>query len=154
MRFDLSNSVALMASWGHREVFLRETGKCLNTSPKNLFTLGGRFRLDSGLVGSMFLHSRSKFKDSHVDNPAGLLEPVLSMQMDTVFLALARLGWRWKTAAGVELEAGAKLILPVSLFSDPLFIYHEQGGGVTPQGVIYGGEQLRRMATAYLQGSF
>ena len=62
-RFDLTESTTLLAAWAHREVFLRSTGKCQNSVPKNLITLGGRFRLDSGLVGNLFLHSRSKFRD-------------------------------------------------------------------------------------------
>ena len=42
----------------------------------------------------------------------------------------------------------------MSPFSGPLFNYYEQGGGMTPHGVIFGGEQLRRIVTVYLQGSF
>jgi hypothetical protein len=52
------------------------------------------------------------------------------------------------------MEAGVKLFLPFSPFPGPLFRYHERGGGETPFGKYYGGEQLTRAVTAYLQGHF
>jgi hypothetical protein len=67
---------------------------------------------------------------------------------------LAKLGWKWRVAGGLDLEAGAKLFLPVSPFSAPHFCYYEKGGGVTTMGVPFGGMQLARMVTGYLQGSF
>jgi hypothetical protein len=43
--------------------------------------------------------------------------------------------------------------VPVAL-TDLSFRYYEVGGGITPAGKRYGGEELHRLATAYLQGSF
>jgi hypothetical protein len=123
-------------------------------SPRNLITLGGRFHTDSGLIGSLYLFSRSEFWDTGVENPSGLLEPPLSQHMDNVFLAMGRLGWRWSVAGGVNLEAGVKLFLPVSPFSAPHFRFHEKGGGISVTGMNYGGVELRRTVTGYLQGSF
>jgi len=74
--------------------------------------------------------------------------------MNTVFLFLGKLGWEWEPREGVVVETGLKLFLPFSPVSGPLFAYYERGGGLTPGGRIYGGEQLARALTAYLQGSF
>jgi iron complex outermembrane receptor protein len=154
VRYQPSKSLALMASWAHREAIRARTGKVELQSPKNLITLGGRFKTESGLVGSLYIFSRSEFWDLNVKNPEGLLAPSMQQHMDNVFLVLGRLGWRWRVTEGFALEAGAKLFLPVSPFSGPPFRYYEEGGGMTPDGVAYGGELLRRMVTAYLQGSF
>jgi TonB-dependent SusC/RagA subfamily outer membrane receptor len=154
LRYSPVKSVMLMASWTHREVFSQDDWKYEDKSPKNLITLGGRFKTESGLVGSLYFFSRSEFPDRYVDNPAGMLEPSLTIYLDNAILILGKLGWRWKATEGVEFEAGAKLFLPFSPFSGNLFRYNEQAGGLTPQGVVYGGEELRRMVTGYLQGSF
>lgn len=143
-------SIRLLVSWTHREVL----GKTNHESPKNLFTVGGRFNLESGLVGSLYVFSRSEFTDTIVSNPAGLLEPRLSQHMDQVFLFMGKLGWRWSLPAGVDLEAGVKLFLPVSPFGEHLFRYREAGGITSVTGQNYGGEELRRVVTGYLQGSF
>jgi hypothetical protein len=153
VRFHVSRSVSLLASWAYREVY-QDTSETRVQSPRNLITLGGRFRTDSGLIGSLYLFSRSEFWDTGVENPAGLMEPPLSQHMDNVFLAMGRLGWRWSAAGGVNLEAGVKLFLPVSPFSAPHFRFHEKGGGISLTGMNYGGVELRRTVTGYLQGSF
>jgi outer membrane receptor for ferrienterochelin and colicin len=153
VRFHVSRSVSLLASWAYREVF-EDTSETRVQSPRNLITLGGRFRTDSGLIGSLYLFSRSEFWDTGVENPSGLMEPPLSQHMDNVFLAMGRLGWRWSVVGGVNLEAGVKLFLPVSPFSAPHFRFHEKGGGISVTGMNYGGVELRRTVTGYLQGSF
>jgi outer membrane receptor protein involved in Fe transport len=152
VQFELVPAIHLLASWAHREVL----GKDNAFSPKNLITVGGRFNADSGLVGSLYVFSRSEFTDQVVANPAGILEPKFSQHMDHVFLAMGKLGYRWKVPAGVDLqmEAGMKLFLPISPFGDYLFRYREVGGVWTETGQNYGGEELRRMVTGYLQGSF
>ncbi len=151
--FDLSKHVALTASWTHREVFELESGANQDSSPKNLITLGARFKTPSGLLGSLYVFSRSRFLDISVPNPAGLMEEIQKMHLDDSVLLLGKLAWRWQLPEGVELEAGVKLFLPVSL-SDFSFRYYEVGGGITPAGKRYGGEELHRVVTGYLQGSF
>lgn len=80
-----------------------------------------------------------------------VVQPVFLM--DNVMLVLARIGWKIPASGGREIEARVKLFLPI-LFSPPYFRYREEGGGVTPGGVQYGGEELRRVVSGYLQGSF
>jgi hypothetical protein len=144
--------VSLVASWAHRQSFHSETNESFRETPKNLLILGGRFRTEWGLVGSLYAFSRSEMWDNSVENPAGLLEPVLREHIDQVMLVLARVGWRIPLS-GLEVEMGAKLFLPVS-FSPVRFRYREEGGGVTPGGIQYGGEELRRVISGYIQGSF
>jgi outer membrane receptor for ferrienterochelin and colicin len=149
-----TDKISLMASWAHRQVLELGVGRISDLTPKNLVTLGGRFRTDSGLVGSLYMFSRSEFTEEGVENPEGLLAPAGTVHMDNVILFMGKLGYRWMTDEGLDLEIGAKLFLPFSPFSGDLFSYYEDAGGVSPQGVLYGGEPLRRILTGYIQGSF
>jgi hypothetical protein len=105
-------------------------------------------------VGSLYIFTRSEFRDKAVANPAGLLEPILKLQMENTALVLGRLGWKTSVSGGVELEAGLKLFLPIAPDAEPYFRYREKGGGFTPTGDNFGGDQLARMVSAYLEGSF
>ena len=154
IHYEPVKSVSLLASWVYREVFNRKESRLEESTPKNLVTLGGRFRSESGLVGSLYLFSRSDIYDEKVENPAGLLANPLEMRIDNVLLVMAKLGYGWITRQGFEIEFGAKLFMPVSPFSSPHFRYYEDAGGITADGRYYGGQHLRRMVTGYLQGSF
>ena len=154
LRYDPVKSVSLMASWAYREVFDRRSMGVIAATPKNLVTLGGRFRSGSGLMGSLYVFSRSEFSDTGVENPEGLLAPKLTEHCDNVFLFMGKLGYEWITTEGLEFEVGAKLFLPFSPFSGNLFQYYEDLGGISADGRYYGGQQLRRVVTGYLQGSF
>ncbi len=153
VRFTPSKQLSLLASWSNRQVVnLREEDYQVS-NPRNQITLGGRFQLESGLVGSLYAFSRSEVWYHSLENPSGLLEPLLTQHVDHVILFLGRLGWRFDLRS-FEVEAGVKLFLPVSPFSAPHFGYFEIAGGVTPMGQPFGAAQLARMVTAYLQGSF
>ena len=154
VRYTPVDWLSLTASWSHRQVYDWQAGKFARGNPINLITLGGRFGTEEGLVGSLYLFTRSEFEDLNVENPEGLLAPRQTLHMDNVMLILARLGWRFKIEPGVEIEAGGKFFLPVSPFAAPHFRYYEEGGGVWPDGTGFGGEQLRRILSFYLQGSF
>jgi len=153
VRYSPSKQISLLACWSHREIYLNRTTEFENRSPKNLFTLGGRLRTDWGLLGSLYLFTRSDFR-ANTPNPDGLMEPAVWLRSDNVMLVLCKLGWKWTSADGFGMEAGAKLFLPVSPFAAPHFRYHEKLGGMTADGRPYGGDLLRRMVTVYLQGSF
>ncbi len=154
VRLDVSRSVALRASWSHRQVFDHTRGRRDVENPKNLITVGGRFWTEAGMLGSLYLFSRSDFWDLHVYNPVGIMEPLLKHHFENVFLLLGKIGWRWRLRDSSEFEAGVKLFLPVSPFSPPYFRYREEGGGELSSGKGYGGDELRRMLTFYLEGSF
>jgi iron complex outermembrane receptor protein len=158
VNFRLSRHISLLASWVHREVFRHDDqfvpAKQEDNTPKNLITVGGRFRTNWGLIGSLYIFSRSRFTDWGVENPAGLLEPRLSHKMPNAFLLLGKLGWKWAPMQGLELETGLKLFLPVRLSSGLPVGFYEKGGGATIHGVKYGGDMLVRMVTAYVQGAF
>jgi len=152
VRYHLSRQVSFLAWWSHRQVFQgsRDYGRY---NPKNTMAAGGRFRTDSGLVGSLYAFSRSEILDRSVENPAGILEPVLEDYLDNWVLLLGKIGWKIPLGEGFVLEAGVKLFLPVS-FGSPHFRYRERGGGTSLTGKNYGGEELARVVSTYLQGSY
>jgi outer membrane receptor protein involved in Fe transport len=154
VRYNPSRKISLMASWAYRELFDRSSCLVPDSTPRNMFTIGGRFRTNTGLLGSLYIFSRSEFVHRWVENPEGIFAPALSREMDNVFLIMAKLGWKWRIEDTVDIETGLKLFLPFSPFSGPLFSYYEDAGGETPTGQPYGGESLRRVVSAYLQGSF
>jgi iron complex outermembrane receptor protein len=154
VRYSPTRNLSLLATWTHREVLARKDSEDPDRSPRNLITLGACFNTDFGLVGSLYAFSRSKFEAGGVPNPEGLLGKSIKAQMNNVLLVLGKIGWRVTLPHGVALETGLKLFLPVSPFESPWFRYNEVGGTRTPKGEIYGGDLLRRMVTAYLQGSF
>jgi len=153
VRFTPSKRLSLLASWSNRQVVSLRKEDYQVSNPQNQITLGGRFQLESGLVGSLYAFSRSEIRYYSLENPSGLLEPLLSQYVDHVILFLGRLGWRFNLRL-FEVETGVKIFLPVSPFSAPHFGYFEMAGGVTPMGRPFGAAQLARMLTVYLQGSF
>ncbi|MFC1654967.1 TonB-dependent receptor domain-containing protein, partial [Myxococcota bacterium] len=153
IRFTPSKHLSFLATWSNRQVVNVRKEDPPSSNPQNLITLGGRFQLESGLVGSLYAFSRSEVWHYSLENPSGLLEPLLTRHTDHVVLFLGKLGWRF-AAGPILAEAGVKLFLPVSPFSAPHFRYYETAGGTTPLGRNFGAAQLARMVTAYLQGSF
>lgn len=151
IRYSPSESLSFLASWSPRAIFDGE-GAAYPETPKNLLTLGGRFRTGSGMLGSLYLFTRSELWDRSVENPDGLLMPVLSKHLDHVGLIVARLGYQARLSDLVEIETGMKLFLPLSPFSGSFFRYREEGGGTTGAGLDYGGEPLGRVLSLYLQG--
>jgi outer membrane receptor for ferrienterochelin and colicin len=154
IRFNLTKTIELLATWTHREAFHHHNWTSFDDSPKNLMTLGGRFRTEWGLIGSLYFFTRSEFFDSAVKNPAGLMEPMLTQDLDNHVLVLGRIGWRRALAGNFRLETGIKLFLPISPFSRPYFRFREDGGGIDPVGKNFGGDWLCRMISLYVQGSF
>ena len=154
VRYTPSKRVSLLLSWSHREMFDHNSGDWIDKVPKNMLTLGGRFRSEGGLVGSLYLFTRSGFLDTAVENPSGLLEPLIIQKLETIFLVMGKLGWRWTSSLGFNLETGCQLFLPISPFQSPHFRYFERGGGFTADGTHYGGDQLRQMLSVYVLGSF
>jgi len=78
-----------------------------------------------------------------------MLEPNSAQHLDNVALLLCKLGWRFN-----GIEAGLKLFLPVSPFTDRYFNFREKGGGLTPAGGGHGGDMLGRVLSGYLEGTF
>ncbi len=150
IRYSPSKYFLVQASWTYREGLNRYS----NISPKNLLSLGGRFRTEWGLLGSLYAFSRSEFWNFWLSNPKGILEDFETDHLETSILVLGKLGYRWSPSENSQLEVGLKLFLPISPGSAPYFRYYELGGGLTPGGQSYGGDLLRRMVTCYLEGSF
>jgi hypothetical protein len=153
-RFSPSRNLSLLASWTHCQVYDYSIGGFSGENPKNLIALGGRFRTEWGLLGSLYAFTRSEFLAKSVENPDGILQPLLSKHMDNVILLIGKLGKRFELGRHARVEMGIKLFLPISPFSALHFRYYEIGGGTTPAGKRYGAEQLGRVVTGYLDGSF
>jgi hypothetical protein len=147
VRWAVGRNLVLQGAWAYRQVYDHDTGRAKDNNPKNMFTLGGRFTTDGGLVGSLFGFTRSEFWDRSVENPAGLLAPALQVHMGNVLLLLGRLGYRLMLGEGVLLEAGVKLFLPLPR-------YWDKGGTWTTTGTSFGGDLLGRSVLGYLQGSY
>jgi hypothetical protein len=154
LRFSPSKDLSFLAVWTHRQVNDHLVGGFTNEDPKNLIVLGGRFRTAFGLLGSLYAFTRSEFWDLNVDNPSGILEPLLHQHMDNVILLIGKLGRRFELGEDTRMEIGLRLFLPISPFSPPYFRYYESGGGIAQSGRKYGAEQLGRVLTGYLEGSF
>jgi hypothetical protein len=154
IRLEVSRSISLLANWTHREAFDSETGKSDDQIPKNLIALGGRFKTSFGLLGSLYAFSRSEYRDHHVQDAEGLLMLPNIRHMDNALIVTSKIGWTVTLSQGIDFEAGVKLFLPVSPFSGSLFRYRELAGGVDREGRHFGGEQLSRLVTGYLQGTF
>lgn len=153
VRYSPTDRLSFMAYWAHRKEFYQHDFGLSEGNPKNMLGLGGRFRTGHGLLGSLYLFTRSEFTAGGITSPEGLLGRTRERHMDNVALVIGRFGWEIP-AGGLEAEAGLKLFLPVSPFSAPHFNYREEGGFTDPYGRVYGGELLGRQLTAYLQGSF
>ncbi len=154
VRYSPVPELTLLAAWSHKEIFDRENNWVSDDYPKNLITLGGRFLTRSGVVGSLYFHTRSEFTDRSVDSPDGVMAGYVTYEQPNVMLVLARLGYQLHLADGFSMEAGARLFLPVTPFGDAHVGYHERGGGITPDGRSYGGERLIRLLSLYLQGTY
>lgn len=159
VRFSPWRHIQLVLGWAHREVFIQDesgTHRSSDESPKNLFFAGGRFRLASGFLGSLYLFSRSRFssQSSESSEPGNLLEEKTRFYYPNQMLFIGKLGWRWLSGAGIEIEAGTKLFLPFSPWRGELFKIREVAGGVQANGRPWGGEELSRLLSFYVQGSF
>jgi iron complex outermembrane recepter protein len=150
IKYNPTKSISLLATWAHRNVINRETDE----SPKNMISLGGRFKFESGFIGSLFAFARSEYVNRWGGDPGGILLPLTVARMPNVLLLMGKLGWYWSIREVAELEAGLKLMLPISPFEAPHFSYRDEQGGETQGGRLYGADELRRMVTVYLQGSF
>jgi len=159
LRWMPTRRLALQAGWTYRGVQeIQDFYPMADTSPKNLFTLGGRFHTDLGLLGSLYVFTRSEFWDRLVENPEGGagLAPQVAVHSPNLALLLARLGYEWTIRPWVRLELGVTLFLPLAPLDDPQIGYYERLGGVTDTDppLRYGGHRLPRIAKLYLQGTF
>jgi len=141
----------LRAAYTRRWLISRSNNEQDPYSSRHLASLGGEFSHPRGFVGSLYLMFRDGFLDRSVDNPRGLLEPLLTQQIPATLLGLARVGYRMDMK-GLNLESGLKLSLPLDLSSGRMG-FREHGGGVTPQGEYYGGTELQTALLFYLTGS-
>ncbi len=153
VRYDVTKDISLMAFWDHRYVSVGSLSNQSDETPKNLFGLGGRFLLDPGFIGSFYMFSRSEFTDRRVANPMGIMAPPLKQHIDHAVTILGHLGYKFRLDGGFQMQTGFKIVMPIS-FSAPHFRLREEGGGLDQYGNPFGGREMGRMITGYLEGSF
>ena len=154
VRYTPRPTLSLLGSLTYRQGFDADPWRARDTSPKVVMAAGGRFRARSGLLGSLYLSARSDFWERAVENPEGILSGARASYRESFLVVTGRLGWEGRALDLMQFETGLKLFLPVSPAVEPHFRYREQAGGLTPGGQPYGGEELSRIVTAYLQGTF
>jgi hypothetical protein len=156
VRYQPKPNYLLQAWWVHRVAPGEYVGDLATaSSPADMLALGGRARTDLGLLGSCYCFYRSAVRLKHLPNPSGLLQPLLinNEDMPTALLLIARLGWTTSPGRNVDIEMGIKLFMPIS-FSSPHFHYREGPGWEFPTVGSFGAQEMGRMVTGYLQGSF
>ncbi len=146
--------LSLMTSASVRKIEHVSGSQYTFESPTLAFTLGGRYRSPTGLLGSAYAFLRSGFDDDAVQNPAGLIEPLLEKHRPPQLNVLARIGWAVNMYDDYAFEIGTRIFFPVELGAHPEFLTRDAGGGVTADGSPYGGQLLGRVVSFYLQGSF
>ncbi|RME19724.1 MAG: TonB-dependent receptor [Deltaproteobacteria bacterium] len=140
----------LEASWTMVGLWSGDFDRQLHTTPKNIFSLACDVLHPSGLLGSLVLSGLSEFVETGVFNPAGILEPTMSIHHPNSLHVQGRLGWRSRYGR-LQFETGVKFMLPLSFDSDPLHTY-DAAGVYTPEGVQFGGTILVPTVLAYVEG--
>jgi outer membrane receptor for ferrienterochelin and colicin len=143
--------IALRAAWSYRQVSAWKDTEKEPTSADQIFSLGAEFLHPEGFLGSLYFYGHSDWIDTTIDNPGGILQPTVHQHLPYTMLALARVGFRVKYRQ-LQTETGLKLMLPIDLESGALRMY-EHGGGVTPEGKLFGGTELRPALLFYLNGN-
>jgi outer membrane receptor protein involved in Fe transport len=138
---------------GLRRVADLDAGDRLLGEPQLKMNVGGRFAPATGMFVDLVLHYVSSYQTPLVDPMDSLADPVYMESGDCLFL-FGRTGYRMLTSAGLKLEAGAALRLPVE---EP---FREYAGTRAPLGLRgwdiadFGGEVLGHLLSIYFRGSF
>jgi len=157
LRFEPVESVSLQAWWTHREM-LDDPGANepdVISSPADMFALGGRYLSSFGLLGSVYAFYRTGFS-RRMEASQGMMEPlyIVPVEMGEEIVVMGRLGWRLEPWAGFDLEAGVKVLLPVSPSASPHDRCREAMGNWNQYGQQFTGEELARVVLGYVQGTF
>ncbi|RME27739.1 MAG: TonB-dependent receptor, partial [Deltaproteobacteria bacterium] len=144
VRYQPNKNVVLRAGWSYRDTRSE-------TTPKNLFLVGGRFKSEAGLLGSLYLIGRGEYLGTKIQNPEGLFSPSRRAHLPSVGIFIGRLGYRLRLGNEQKLEIGAKWYVPVDVENWRLR-YHGRAGLIGPDGTTYGGEPLEPRVTFYLEG--
>jgi outer membrane receptor protein involved in Fe transport len=121
--------------------------------PQLQMNFGGRFAPPTGMFVDLVLHYVSSYEMPLVNPVDPLADPVYTKLGDCLLL-FGRAGYRVVTSAGLKLEAGAALRLPVG---KP---FREYAGTEAPSGLRgwdisdFGGEVLGHLLSIYFRGSF
>ena len=145
--------LSFMAYWDHRQIIRKiNTGTDADT-PHNLLGLGGQFKLDWGLMGSLYVYTRSEVTEYRVESPDGLLGDPMNQKLPHSMVILGKLGYGWKWQQGFSLTAGIQWFVPITPFEAPYNRIRDFGGGYRQNGSSYGALEIARMISVFLSGS-
>ena len=138
---------------GARKVINIADDRDMPTEPHWRVNLGGRYLPPGGLLADVALHYVSAYKMPLI-NPANALDEPVLMQLGDQLLLISRMGYRAKIGRDRLLETGLVIRTPLG---SP---FREYAGIRMPaalqSGVAsdFGGENVVRMLSLYLRGSF
>ncbi len=142
--------------WGNlgaRKVVNIATDADMPSEPHWRFNLGGRYLPASGPLADVSLHYVSAYEMPRID-PSNLLNEPGQARLGGRLLLFARLGYRLKLDRTRELESGLALRAPLgSAFREYPGVTHPLTIQTTGRS-DFGGEQLVRLVSLYLRGSF
>jgi len=137
---------------GVRRVIEEESGEMPAVEPVLRANLGGRLDPGEGAFADLALHYTSS-RAMELMNPEEPLEPYTEYDLGSALLLIGRLGYRW-AGDEREMEAGLTARIPLNR------AFREFAGIPMPvslhagENSDFGGEQLVRLLSLYLRGSF
>jgi outer membrane receptor protein involved in Fe transport len=153
LAWDLTDALGLWINAGVRGVVDDRSGDIRAREPLLRLNLGARYDPPDGVVGDVSVHFVSSY-DSVVMDPANPLERQLTRSLGDAWLLVGRLGYRWGLGGAERFEAGLTVRAPLGL---PFREY----AGIALRGYLstgstadFGGEEIVRLVSFYLRGSF
>jgi iron complex outermembrane receptor protein len=137
---------------GLRYVTEIESGDRAASEPVVRVNLGGHYSKDSGILAALSLHYVSEYKVALLD-PRNILNPPDFSSLGNRILLLARVGYLVKHDS-LSTEVGVTINTPLGT------PFREYAGMVMPPYLVtdkpsdFGGEELHRLVSLYLRGSF
>jgi outer membrane receptor protein involved in Fe transport len=145
-----AENLAFWANLGLRRIVKKDADEHLPDEPLLRVNLGGRFNLVKGLFTDLALHYVSSYEQPILD-PQDPLQTSLLASAGNNLLLIGRLGYRWIRDKST-LEAGLTIRTPLGA------TFRESGSfpSAVPNETTSdsGAEELVRLASFYLRGSF
>jgi outer membrane receptor protein involved in Fe transport len=147
------NDLSLRCNVGIRYVADKNTGKRMPSEPVLRINLGGRYQTQVGLAFDLALHFVSEYEMPLID-PRNVFENPKQVGLGNELLMIGRIGYSLLEDEEKLLEIGLNIVTPLGSS------FREYPGAPIPQWSMlrrisdWGGEQLTRLVSFYLRGSF
>ncbi len=149
----LLDDLVFWCNLGLRHVTNSATGERMPSEPRLRANLGGRYKLDNGLLVDVALHYVSLYKMPLID-PENVLNNPEQVPLGENLLMICRIGYQLKPSKEQTLEGGLNVFTPLGSS------FREYPGTPIPNWhrlrymSDFGGEVLARMVSLYLRGRF